>query len=576
MMKKSLILLVSVLGFMVCFGQTKYEPQILVLSPNEVTYDKVFEKEIANYNKEIKKAQQQRTGEMSPDKMDGQPDNIKTMLQNEIAFSKTLDFAKQTTFITEQYLAYRFFEKFPNLLVTLKDIKCSGNIAELKKIAIDQDFQYILNFIKINFYQDEGISKAKISVQLYDLASDGILLDKNYIGDWHNPGFEFTCQDRSLACTINNALSPALSEIIGIVATNSPTLQKEKLLGQQRFNTLINDYLSKPYDTIFINKIIAPSDSNINRQSLYQCLVDESKTKFLAFYLEKAMLNDFKSLKNSKKDKSINIISTKDIQDPGFLDGVPQTYAYIVKGVQYKDKWYYQKSNATYFEAKDTEDGKQKFFNSLQKWGFFQENSSDFNPDFWETNQFQKIEDLTKDPEWNLYGETIWKTEEKENRDYIGMYEIVATELKKIKDQENEKLDSTLSHSIFIPFYEKQVKNNPLDFAKYSMLYKKLTLIYPRERNVILNPLMVTNSKGEKTLHFYLAFTDTKTVYEWTYFKPKIIAEKVWHYGSDLIDQLKTITEWNFAFTTLDDKNFWDKYVLTKSGDNYTYLKKLE
>ena len=108
------------------------------------------------------------------------------------------------------------------------------------------------------------------------------------------------------------------------------------------------------------------------------------------------------------------------------------------------------------------------------------------------------------------------------------------------------------------------------------MLYKKLTLIYPRERNVILNPLMITNSKGEKTLHFFLAFTDTKTVYEWTYFKPKIIAEKVWHYGSDLIDQLKTITEWNFAFTTLDDKNFWDKYVLTKSGDNYTYLKKLE
>lgn len=573
---KFLTVLFCTLTFATCFGQTKYEPQILILSPNEMTYDKVFEKEISDYNKQIKKGLKENKDEPKSAEMDNQPENIKTMMQNEIAFAKTLDFSKQISFVAEQYLAYRFFEKFPNLLITLKDIKCNGNISELKKVATEQHFQYLLNFTKINFYTESGISKAKISVQLYDQTSEAILLDKDYIGDWYNQGFEFTCQDSSLSCTINNALAQALPEVIGVVATNSPTLQKEKSLSQQRFNVLINNYYSKPYDTTFISNIILSNDSNINRKSLYQCLVAESKTKFIAFYLEKAVPNDFKSLKDDKKDKNVNIISSKDNKDPGFLDDVPQTYAYIVKGVKYNDKWYYQKSSVTYFESKNDEDGKQKFFNNLQKWDFFKENSTEFNPNFWETNQFQKIKDLTKDPEWNKYGETIWKTDEKENRDYIGMYEIVADELKKIKQNENENFDSIVSSNIFIPIYDAQIKNNPTNFTQYAMLYKKLTLIYSKERKVVLNPIMITNGKGEKALHFFIAFVDTKEIYEWTYFKPKSIPEKTWHYGSEVIDQLKTITEWNFSYSTLDDKNFWDKFVLAKTGDDYKYLKQLK
>lgn len=575
-MKRLLTILTGVLVLTTSFGQVKYEPQILILSPNEMTYDKVFEKEISDYNKEIKKTQKQDNKKMESGEMESQPENIKIMIQNRIAFSKTLDFSKQTSFIAAQYLAYSFFERFPNLLITLKDIKCSRNISDLKKIADEQHFQYILNFPQLYFYKDEEISKAVVSVQLYEQTSNTILLDKDFIGDWNNHGFEFTCQDSSLDCTINNALAEALSEVIDVVATNSPTLQKEKSLAQQRCNVLINDYYSKPCDTTFIDKIILPNDSNINRQSIYQCLVDETKTKFIAFYLANAVSHDFKSLTDDRKDKDVNIISSKDIKDSDFLDNIPQTYAYVVKGVKYNDKWYYQKANVTYFEAEDIEEGKQTFFNDLQKWDFFKENSTDFNPDFWETNQFQKIKDLTKNPDWNKYGGTIWKTEEKENRDYIGMYEIVADELKKLKKEENEKFDSLMSSNIFIPFYDEQTKSNPTYFAKYSMLYNHLTLIYPKERNIILNPLMITDSKGQKTLHFYLAFIDSKTIYEWTYFKPKVIPEKVWHYGSDVIDQLKTITEWNFSYITLEDKNFWDNYVLIKSGDKYKYLKQLK
>ena len=120
----------------------------------------------------------------------------------------------------------------------------------------------------------------------------------------------------------------------------------------------------------------------------------------------------------------------KNIKDSGYLDAIPQTYAYIVKGVKYKNKWYYEKSNVTYFEPEDNEEGRLQFFNNLQEWNFFGEGSTRPNPDFWETSLFAKIQDKRKDPDWDKYGTTIWKSEEEENRKYIGMYEIVADQLK--------------------------------------------------------------------------------------------------------------------------------------------------
>jgi hypothetical protein len=44
-------------------------------------------------------------------------------------------------------------------------------------------------------------------------------------------------------------------------------------------------------------------------------------------------------------------------------------------------------------------------------------------------------------------------------------------------------------------------------------------------------------------------------------------------YGQEVNKQLNEVTKWNFSFDTLDDKNFWDKYVLLKEGDSYKYLK---
>ena len=200
---KHLTTIIFLLTLTTTFGQTVYEPQILILAPNSTKYEKAFDKEVTNYNKEIKKntnTSEQEQALNSPD-FKKQPENIQIITKSEIEFSKDLDFFKQASFISEQFLAYRFFEKFPNLLIKLKDAKSNGTLDDLKTQSEKEKLQYVLNFASIELYKEDKISYAKITVQLYDNISKSVLLEKAYIGDWSNPGFEFACEDKTINCT---------------------------------------------------------------------------------------------------------------------------------------------------------------------------------------------------------------------------------------------------------------------------------------------------------------------------------------------------------------------------------------
>lgn len=573
-MMKHLTTILFLLTFTTTFGQTVYEPQILILAPNATKYEKTFDKEVTNYNKEIKKntnTSEQEQALNSPD-FKKQPENIQIITKSEIEFSKDLDFFKQASFISEQFLAYRFFEKFPNLLIKLKDAKSSGTLDDLKTQSEKEKLQYILNFASIELYKENKINYAKITVQLYDNVSNSILLDKTYVGDWNNPGFEFACEDKTINCTINNALSQALGEVIYTIASNSPTLKREKQLHQERFDILMNSYFNQPFDKQLVKNIISPLDSNINIDIVYQALFSTDKSKFVAFFLEQVSAQDFKTLKDNKKDKNVNIISSKDIKDEGFLDDIPKTYGYIVKGLKYKDKWYYEKSNVTYFEAKTLNDGQQKFFNNLQQWNFFKENSTEFSPDFWETKLFEKVPDLTKDPDWEKYGESIWKTDEINNRPYIGLYEMVADQLRKESEEFASKKEKEIIDKYITPLADKLKSQNSYEIVSIKQMSKDFLLVYPTDLKAILCPIKVKEKGKDMFIRYFvlLPHDNNYKIYEWTYLNPTNFKNS--QMGPSFMDQINTLTVWNFSFDKLDDSKFWSEYVLLKSGDTYKYL----
>lgn len=566
MKKNTLVILLLILSHLV-IGQN-YEPQILILTPNETKIEKSLRKEISKINESLNNSStdsDQINNYLSSSEFLEQPENTQQMIKSEIEFSKEMNFFKQISFISEQYLAYRFFEKFPNVLIMLSDDKEPS----LMQTQDKGQLQYILSFPSVEIYQDKSVPYASIAVQLFNRSTETTVLEKIYTGNWRNPGFEFACKDSTLNCTINNALSEALSDIIRVVASSSPTLQRERQLSYNRFNTLIENYLTGDIDVQVLEDAIPKSDSTISLSDCYQTISDASQSKFIAFFIKQVSSQNFKQLTENRTDKNVQIISPKDIKDEGFLDEIPKTYAYLVKGVKYDNKWFYEKSSVTYFQPESLDQGKKEYFNNLQKWNFFKDETTEFNSDFWETSQFEKVKDLKKDPDWDKYGDGMWMTDEINDREYIGLYEVVAKVLRKRNNQLNSEFEAFMKVEIFGNYYE-DLKNSKPD--KYSKISPH-SIICPKDRNIALNPVLITNNEGIKSLHYFIAFKNSSEVYEWTYFEPTELPTTF--YGSEVVNQIGSLTDWNFSVDNLNDETFWKDYVLKKEGNTYKYLSKV-
>lgn len=550
-----------------------YEPQILILPPGETTYDKKFEKDLVEINDQIMHSPgpTEVDAYVKTPEFNAKPKNIQLMTLSELAFSKNRDFFRQVSYFAFQYLTYRFYEKFTNLLVILGDDKTKGGLHDLKTIAENENIQYVLNFPRIELYRAKGIAYSRIHVQLYDNLTNQYLIDGKFEGDWRNPGFEFACHDKTIQCTINNALSAALSEVIEVITANSPTIKRERQLSQQRYDELVANHLSKPYSVEPLKKIIKEDSSEFPLDNIFQVLYDQSATKFLAFSVQRVAAQDFKTLIKNKTDNHVNIISGKDIKDSGLLNEIPRIYAFIIKGVNYEGKWYCEKAEATYFEAASLDEARRKYFNNLQEWGFFIENTAFVNPNFWESGLFEKVRDLRLDPDWEKYGESMWKTEEVNNRPYVGMYDIVANVMRREKRHENEEFEKETKETRLKPAYELFKRTNPKQCSEYA----DGPLIYPRDRSVIINPVMFTNDKGIKIIRSFVVLRDTSDLFEWVYFQPVEVKSDA-SFGDTLVDRMNTITDWNFGYDNLQDRDFWEKYVLLKEDNGFKYLRKMQ
>jgi hypothetical protein len=553
------------------YGQS-YEPTILILSPNTTISDKVFKKEIEEFNFLLRENQKQNIKEKNqdPNHMEDNPENIKVMYQKQIEFLKDMDFYNIIPAVAEGYLQYRFFQRFQNLLIYATKEKSNGNVRQLTNLARKHKMQYIINFPQVHSFIENNSKKTTIRVQLFDDNQKKIILDKEFTGHDRNPGFEFTCNDRSLFCTINNSLSQALGEIISIIASNNPTIIRERELINERSDILFSEYYPKE-PAKEIPEIIHRQDSSFSTVGYYHGFMDESKTKFIGFFAMSSKASNFQEMRD-QNDNQVQIISD-DIFD---LDLVPKVYANIVVGVNYNSKWYLKKDKITYFNSENFEAGKKEFFNNLQKWGFFKENSSDFNPDFWETHLFEKVKDVSKEPDYEKYYESIYKSQERRNKEYIGMYEIVAEQIRIEQSKLTALFIETIEEHVLMPFFEQQKTDKPNEFAEYYLMHKKFTLIFPKDRSIVLTPVQIKNSQDQRQIRYFVVFPESNEIYEWTYLKTRVLGDINRHYGSEIIDQLSTVTDWNFGFETLDDYFFWSNYVLIKDGDKYQYLKKLK
>lgn len=549
-----------------------YEPKILVLAPAKTSLSIDLNGELKDQSDTIAKmVAQVKASKSIEQESASQPKNVQLMVKNAHDFLTNMNFFKQVSYFSQSYLLYRFYERFPNELILLKDTIVSAQINDMQKLAQQQNMEYVLSFPTIDISKKNNTRQSKIRIQLYEQSSNSFLIDQVYTGDQNNHGFEFNCSDGTINCTINNALSGALKDIEGQITTNNPILKRERELTRERASALQKGLFNEPYDITLVKQIIPSTDSSITIGTVYHCLYNPDKTQFVAFFTETGINNSFKTLHDKTENSKVNIITSKDIGDPGYLDSIPKTYAYIVNGVKYNGKWYYQKNEITYFDASTLKDGQLMYFTKLEGWNYFKENSTEYSPDFWNGPLFEKVVDRTKDTKWEKY-KAMWETEERENSDYIGLYTIVANQLKEDKKSEAKHFQQNYSKQVLDPFFKKQTESGSNHINKLNKILDNFVLIYPKDRHVILTPLKVTDEKGNVTLRFFVTMPNNTQIYEWKYFSPIPVKG----YADGLInDTLGKLTKWTFAYDTLDDTNFWNKYVLLKEGSDYKFLKLL-
>lgn len=567
---KSTLLLTLVFFCLNTFGQ-KFDPSILILYPNETVIDKKFEKEVSDFDKRIKNAQKEMNEQHDKllEESKDREENIIIMTQKKIAFEKDFDIYSLIPSISESMLQYRIFPRFKNLLIYAVKEKSNGTTEEFSMLADKNNMQYIVNFPKVNTFKNIKGKNSTIRIQLYDHALKKIVIDKEFTGNDVNNGFENTCDEGSIFCTFTNALAPGLDEILRYIAENNPSIKREKELNKLRKDKLESDYIKRKTDPEIVE--IIKNNSDRPTDHYFQSIVNEDKTKFVAFFLLNFKDSTIQQIK-TEEDKNVNIITDSE-NDFNFSQN---TYAYILVGLKYNSKWYFKKEEVTFFNSETPESGKLSYFNGLQKWNFFKENSTDFNPEFWETKFFAKVEDVTKNPDYKKYYESIYKNRERLNKPYVGMYEIVADELKEIESKKIEDFETKMTLQFFKPFYERQKLKKTNNIKEFSLNEDNPTIIFPKDFSVAINPIKIKDEQGNYSFRFFVYLPDKKEFYEWTYLKPIKFVEKDYMSNSYLVDQISKLTDWNYGFETLDDTNFWNKYVLLKDGDKYKYLNKIE
>lgn len=549
-----MILLVVLLRPCEADDSLHFEPTMVILIPHNTTAERSVQKEIENETIAIQSKDwaSPYVEELSSYLIGEIPENVRIMYNKQLTFLKNRqDFYWKATYLSERYLQYKLIEELPHLLIYAVAETSNGSRESLAAIAKAHDVRYVLNYSHIHSYFYEGEKESEVTFQLYDWQINEIIIDKSYTGGPKNPGFDFACENGTIECTISNALSKVLFDVSMDVYKRNSSIQKKQKLEKRRIEKLKELYFEiEKADDILIK--IFGSDSTISTEGYYQGFYNDSKTKFITFFLRKQLGETLLGIE------------------------LPPLIGYSICGIYQKGEWYIQENTKAYLESKTIDSAKLEYFNNLQYWGFFREETTDIDPPFWETNFFAKVEDVTLHPNYEKYYESIYKRAERENLGYVGMYKIVADVIKKGKGEERQVFETDLSENLLLPFYETMRNNDNISCREYFLLREKPTLIYPESRALVLNPISITGNSGRTHLRYFVIFPQNGSIFEWIYFTPLELESENTYFSSELIEQLQELTDWNFGFKTLEDTTFWNTYVSGEDSSGYKHLKTMD
>ena len=575
-MKRRLALLSIALAiFCNSFSQEKFSPRILVLSPLKTSHTPDIDKEVDSTYRAF--VNMLKESEDSPPSMESQPENVRIMYLRLMKYKENINMYKMVSAESASRLADRFFSLLDDMLVIVEDSVNKAGIDGLRSLANNRNMDYVLSFEEVSFYRDSGKARVKGSIQFYDRNANSLVMNKVYIGSAHQQDNMYCCDRESLDCAINNFAVHVVEDLGDLMAATNATLKKhkqqlerERILQEQREELLTTHYFKRPWDGTIAKQVILSTDSTIKLSNMYYCLQNKRQDRFLAFFISELTDAELKARGMITDTIAIYGKDTLHLGDPG------RTEAYVVAGLNYQGKWYYQQYGTVFLMGLTAEEGKPYFFTNLIDWNFFTDNDTTYNEKFWETGLFDTVPDLRKDPKWEEMKKS-WESQERLNRPYIGMYQIVKDFLETQRLHEKAAFEKRIRKEFYKPLIDSLGKDNFFPLTWNGVEEYELVLVYPEKKDIVLSPVKIKDKDGKMRLHYYIIIPATKEVYEWTYFKPEIAGDRYETMAATVMNRsMSTLTQWNFSHETLDDDNFWKKYVLLKENGSYKYLKKIQ
>jgi hypothetical protein len=223
-MKTIAICIVLLLSTALAHAQEEFNPAIVILSPNTTVADDRYDTEIEMSQRRIQRNIKERLQleRQFRRSMKEEPKNERIMAGKDRAFMRTITFYRNVSFIMQQYLQYKLLERFPNVLIYAKRQTSSGDSSELASIAGSDNVRFVINPLEVNSYVEKEKKYTKIRLQVFDKMLGKIVLDREYTGNDRNPGSDFTCDEGSIDCTVNNALIKGINDINRIILARTP------------------------------------------------------------------------------------------------------------------------------------------------------------------------------------------------------------------------------------------------------------------------------------------------------------------------------------------------------------------
>jgi hypothetical protein len=209
-MKIRYLLPVVVLLSIPSFAQTKVEPTIALLYPHSIITTDSIREEIKVYEQEVELTQQDKEkfvhSSLAP--------NWKFIRENELNFRTKQNFFANLVLATQYSLIYKIIEYDADLLIFPVRETCNGDLQHYKEVANKHNVSWIVNYVNVSLYKTQEKKYLKVRLQLYNVVTHKIFLNKEYIVDAVKKGEDINCEDTKWDCAIENLILVASPDLL--------------------------------------------------------------------------------------------------------------------------------------------------------------------------------------------------------------------------------------------------------------------------------------------------------------------------------------------------------------------------